>query len=266
MISQPYGPSANEAHTQYERASTHRGSSRGQYAYAGQRQPLDFHQRLAPVPDHIIEGYHGAQTQVTWLDDDWLSHSMRSNRNRGMTAIPRWPNTLPWAHKNVAYAKESAGAHTRAQPRRTSYLEDPSGSGVAETTWMAKTQPPTSSIVNRRDDGLGLGAVTRTSNPFMLVDGRVNSTALSRARKRQPYTLDSRTYSEFRGGRDTGINGIEALLLLNHPLLPNTDEKQSEYDEAQQVVNSAEGKLMRDETKNAVQDILALNQEILAKA
>ena len=259
-----FGPFANDAHTEYARPATSRGSSRGQAAYIAPRKRTPFRQNLAFAPQQILEGFHGAQTQETFYEQDkgWMSHSMRSTRDRGMKAIPRWPNTLPWAHDKVVYAKESSGAHTRVQPRRVSYLEDPGSSGVAETAWMPRTLPPTSaSDGNTTTNGLGLGAVTRTANPFMDAVGRVNSTASERSRRKLPYTLDNRTFSEYVGAKDTGINGIEALLLHDHHLLPNTDEKRSEYvgngaQDVDHATRAATGSLLPGEARNASDDIL----------
>lgn len=264
MTDARFEPFANDAHTEYARPATSRGSSRGQAAYIAPRKRVRFRQNLAFDPPQILEGFHGAQTQESFYEQGkgWMSHSMRSTRDRGMNAIPRWPNTLPWAHDKVVYAKESSGAHTRVQPRRVSYLEDPGSAGVAETAWMPKTVAPTSaSAGNTTTNGLGLGAVTRTTNPFINAVGRVNSTARERSRRKMPYTLDNRTFSEYVGAKDTGINGIEALLLHDHHLLPNTDERRSEYagqgaQDVDHAPQAATGALMPGEAENAAEDIV----------
>lgn len=250
-----FEPYANDAHTQFSRPATSRGSSRGQAAYVGPREELNFWQNLAPNSERIVEGFHGAQTQETFYEqgDGWMSHSMRSTRNRGMAPVPRWPNTLPWAFNKVAYAKESSGLHTRKQPRRTSYQEDPRRHG--ESTWM---QGSTSEI------GPGLGAVTRTSAPFMNAAGRVAATTGEypdmRSRRKMPYTLDNRTFSEYVGAKDTGINGIEYLLLRNHHLLPNTDERPDEYAEHEERapgrLGASRSGFLPGEGENGVDDIL----------
>ena len=254
---------ANDAHAHFARPATSRGSSRGQASYIAPRKRVRFRQNLAVDSEQIYEGFHGAQAQEVFYEQGkgWMSHSMRSTRDRGMKAIPRWPNTLPWAHDKVVYAKESSGAHTRKQPRRVSYLEDPGNSGVAETAWMAQTMPPGSASAGPTTNGLGIGAVTRTSNPYMNAVGRVNSTASERSRRKMPYTLDNRTFSEYVGAKDTGINGIEALLLHNHHLLPNTDEKRSEYEGigAQNVSHApraAPGQLLPGEANNTAANIV----------
>ena len=256
---EPNPNGGNNANKEYLRPGVGRGSSRGQQQYVNPRTGYTIHQYLAPSKDRIIEGYHGAQAQTTFYANDWPSHSMRSTRDRGMRAVPRWPNTLPWAYDKVAYAPESSGAHTRVQPQRTSYIEDPGS--AAETAWMAKTVPPATSRVRPKTNGAGLGAVVRTSNPFMSVGNRVSATVSSRSRKRMPYTLDSRTFSDYTNGRDTGLNGLEYLLLHNHHLLPNTDEDPKGYAEFQYQPPSSmkPESMMVDEAENGHDTLFAQN-------
>lgn len=197
----------------YDRPFTGRGSSRGLAAYATGRVPLASRQHLAPSSNRIQQGLHRAEAQEAFYAPGWTTHSMRSTRNRGMAAIPRWPNTLPWAYNRVANAKELAGASTRLQPQRTSYMESPDTHGMG-SMWLDGT--------------------LRESQPFMDINGRATANPLTRSRRKMPYTLDTRTYAVYdKDGSDTGINGIDRLLLHNHHLLPNTDERAQEYAEAQ---------------------------------
>lgn len=199
----------------YNRPQTSRGSSRGLGAYARTRAPVvGVQQRLVPSSERINHGLHPVETTEAFYEPGWTTHSMRSTRNRGMAAIPRWPNTLPWAFNKVVAAKEQAGESTRKQPQRTSYMESPGTHGMG---------------------GMWLGeGVVREPQPFMDANGGIPANPQTRSRRKTPYTLDTRTYAVYdERGADGGINGIERMLLHKHHLLPNTDERADEYEAAQ---------------------------------
>jgi hypothetical protein len=202
----------------FELPSSARGSSRGLPASAsGRRVPVLAQQQRVPT-QRVIEGYHGAQTQLAFYAPDWTAHSMRSTRDRGMKKVARWPNTLPWAFDRVANSAAFVQEQGRMPPQRTAIIEEPTSKGVGEDAWMP---------------GVVGEGVIRTSNPSMAGSvARVAAEApLLQSRARLPYVHDSRNFSAYHDGKDQqGMQGLEFMLLKKHHLLPNKDEDIAGYD------------------------------------
>lgn len=202
----------------FEVPSSTRGSSRGLPVEASGRRVPVLGQRQRVPTERVIEGFHGAQTQLAFFAPDWTAHSMRSTRNRGMKEVARWPNTLPWAFDRVANSAVLVQEQSRRMPQRTAIIEEPTSKGVGEDAWMPAVE--------------GGEGVIRTSNPSMAgVAGRVAADApLLASRARLPYVQDSRNFSAYHDGKDQqGMQGLEFMLLRNHPLLSNSDENIGDY-------------------------------------